>query len=84
MGFEADQLEDDYLKEIARFGNSQIHTTGALMGGLTSQEIIKLITHQWTPMNNTVRPQSLVPPSSHPCHQYLFNGIRSAGAVFEL
>jgi len=68
LGLDEDALEDEYLKEISRFGNSQIHTTGALLGGMAAQEIIKLLTHQWTPMNNT----------------YVFNGIRSTGAVFEV
>jgi len=27
----------------------------ALLGGVAAQETIKLITHQWSPMNNTVR-----------------------------
>ena len=37
-----------------RFGNSQLHNIGAILGGMASQEIIKVITRQWSPVENTV------------------------------
>jgi len=45
---------DDYLKELCRFGGSQIHNTCAFIGGVASQEVIKLITKQWHPVDNTI------------------------------
>jgi len=53
LGLENDALDDKYLKEMCRFGGSQIHTTAAYVGGVASQEIIKLITKEWVPINNT-------------------------------
>jgi len=53
LGFENDTMEDKYLKEMSRFGGSQIHTTAAYLGGVASQEIIKLVTKQYIPVNNT-------------------------------
>lgn len=40
----------------------------ALIGGLVAQEAIKLITHQYIPINNTC----------------IFNGITSTSNVFQL
>lgn len=50
-----------------RYGNAKLHTIAAVMGGSAAQEVIKLLTHQWQLMANT----------------FIFNGIRSSGAVFE-
>jgi len=54
LEFDDDVLPDDYLKEMCRYGGSQIHTTCAYLGGVASQEIIKLITKQWVGVNNSL------------------------------
>jgi len=36
-----------------RAGAAEMHNVAALQGGIISQEIIKIITHQYIPMNNT-------------------------------
>lgn len=46
--------KDDYIHEICRFGGAELHSVAAFMGGCTAQEIIKLITGQYVPMNNTL------------------------------
>lgn len=51
--FEADTIPEAYLRETCRFGGSQIHTTAAYLGGVAAQEIIKILTKQWVPINNT-------------------------------
>jgi len=53
FGFEADTVPDTYLKEMCRFGGSQIHTTAAYIGGVAAQEVIKALTKEWIPINNT-------------------------------
>ncbi|KYQ90227.1 amyloid beta precursor protein-binding protein 1 [Tieghemostelium lacteum] len=63
-----DLVKDDYVNEFTRYGASELHNIASLMGGITSQEIIKLITHQYIPLNNT----------------YIFNGINSTGANWKL
>jgi len=64
LGLEPSQLPEAHLKELCRFGNSQIHNLAAIMGGITAQEIIKLVTVQWIPLDNT----------------FVFNGIHSTSA----
>lgn len=64
IGFENEQLPNDFLQELCRYGDSQIHNIAALMGGIAAQEVIKLVTHQWVPLNNSL----------------VFNGINSTSA----
>lgn len=56
------------ITNYVRFGNKEIPNISALIGGLVAQEAIKLITHQYIPINNTC----------------IFNGIASTSSVFEL
>lgn len=74
-GFGMDQDEEPlcgiarrHAEELSRFGGGQLHCTAAFIGGVAAQEIVKIITHQYTPLNNC----------------YLFNGIASCGATFRL
>ena len=48
---------------MCRFGGSELHTIAAFMGGVVAQEVIKLITTQYTPVSNT----------------YIYNGINQNG-----
>lgn len=61
-------FEDSYAKELCRFGNSELHAVAGMMGGIGSQEVIKLITHQYLPMDNTM----------------ILNGIISTTNVYNL
>ncbi|KAK3817789.1 MAG: hypothetical protein J3Q66DRAFT_190479 [Benniella sp.] len=65
-GIEGDAVSKDLTYEICRYGNGSVHNIASFMGGVVSQEIIKLITHQYTPMDNT----------------FIFDGVRSVSAVF--
>ena len=40
-------------KPRCRFGGSELHTVSAFMGGVAAQEVIKVITGQFVPINNT-------------------------------
>eukprot|EP01084_Bolivina_argentea_P163145 283855_1 len=40
--------------ELTRFGASQLHSVAAVLGGIASQEAIKLISRQFTPAENTI------------------------------
>ena len=64
----ADLLTRDHAVEIVRYGAADVHNVGAVLGGIAAQEAVKLITHQYIPINNT----------------YFFNGIVCAGKVYEL
>ncbi|CAO3679909.1 unnamed protein product [Rhizopus stolonifer] len=56
------------LQNFIRFGNKEVANIAALLGGIVAQETIKLITHQYIPINNTC----------------IFNGITATSNVFEL
>ncbi len=47
-------VSDDHITEFCRYGGREIHSIAAFIGGVASQEIIKLITHQFLPFNNTL------------------------------
>ena len=50
-----DQKPDErFVKEILRFADSKIHTVAAFLGGIASQEIIKLLIKQYTILNSTL------------------------------
>jgi amyloid beta precursor protein binding protein 1 len=56
----------DYAQELTRYGNAEIHTIASVIGGVASQEAVKVITGQYVPINNT----------------YVYNGIASTGGVY--
>ncbi|CAH0385252.1 unnamed protein product [Bemisia tabaci] len=45
--------KDDFVHEICRYGGAELHSVSAFLGGAVSHEIIKLITKQYKPINNT-------------------------------
>lgn len=40
-------------KEVAHAGGGELHNTSALTGGMVAQEVIKIITKQYVPVDNT-------------------------------
>jgi NEDD8-activating enzyme E1 regulatory subunit len=40
-------------KEVARAGGVELHNTSAVLGGMVAQEMIKIITKQYIPIDNT-------------------------------
>ncbi|CAF4769178.1 unnamed protein product, partial [Rotaria sp. Silwood2] len=66
-----DFMSDDkqqILEELCRYGASELHSIAAFMGGCCAQEAIKLITHQYIPIDNTL----------------IYNGIQQSINVFKL
>lgn len=61
-------LSDDLVHEFCRYGGAEIHSVSAFMGGCIAQELIKLITKQYKPINNT----------------FIYNGITSETATFQM
>eukprot|EP01115_Flamella_aegyptia_P015652 TRINITY_DN97685_c0_g1_i2.p1 TRINITY_DN97685_c0_g1~~TRINITY_DN97685_c0_g1_i2.p1 ORF type:complete len:332 (+),score=72.42 TRINITY_DN97685_c0_g1_i2:597-1592(+) len=61
-------FDSKFVEELVSYAGTELHTISALLGGVASQEIIKLITHQYSPMDNT----------------FIFNGLNSSSAVFQL
>ncbi|XP_022100909.1 NEDD8-activating enzyme E1 regulatory subunit-like [Acanthaster planci] len=61
-------MKDDYINEMCRYGAAELHSVAAFLGGAAAQEVIKIITHQFVPFNNT----------------YIYNGITATSATFQL
>jgi len=49
----SDFITPGHILEFARWGGSAMHNMGAILGGVAAQEIIKGVTQQWEPLNNT-------------------------------
>lgn len=56
------------VEEFDRAGSAELHNISALTGGMVAQEVIKVITNQYVPINNTC----------------VFDGITSKASVFRL
>ncbi|GMN61737.1 hypothetical protein TIFTF001_030823 [Ficus carica] len=59
FGCNGSTITEDLINEMCRFGASELHAVAAFIGGIASQEVIKLITRQFVPMSGT----------------FIFNGI---------
>lgn len=56
----------DLAREVVRYDEAEIHTVAAVVGGVASQEAVKLITGQYVPIDDT----------------YVYNGIASTAGVY--
>ena len=54
MAIATDEIVENYAKEMTRSGGEQLHSVSAFVGGLVAQEVIKLVTGQYVPLNNTL------------------------------
>lgn len=61
-----DERGKDVAREVVRYDEAEIHTIAAVMGGVASQEAVKLITGQYVPLDDT----------------YVYNGIASTAGVY--
>ena len=41
-----------FLDEI-RYSGAELHCTSSILAGVASQEVVKIVTRQFTPLNNT-------------------------------
>ncbi|ORY18302.1 hypothetical protein BCR34DRAFT_621443 [Clohesyomyces aquaticus] len=58
----------EYVQELLRAGGSELHNIAALTGGLVSQEVIKVVTEQYVPVDNTC----------------IFDGVKSKTSVIRV
>ena len=65
---EARTTFDNVVKELDRADGGELHNIAALTGGMVAQEVIKVITKQYVPVDNTC----------------VFDGIASKTAVFKI
>jgi len=68
LNLTSSSINEKYIKEIVRFGASELHPIASYVGGIASQEVIKIITHMYVPMNNT----------------FIFNGLNSTSLTTQL
>uniref|UniRef100_A0A2M4CYD2 NEDD8-activating enzyme E1 regulatory subunit n=1 Tax=Anopheles darlingi TaxID=43151 RepID=A0A2M4CYD2_ANODA len=61
-------ISDDLAYEICRYGGAEIHSISGYLGGCIAHELIKLITKQYRPLDNT----------------FLYDGSTSQTEVFKL
>eukprot|EP00483_Globobulimina_turgida_P003292 UN03297 len=62
------EIVKECLEEMVRFGGCEMHNTGAFVGGVAAQGIMKILLKQFYPYN----------------HTYVFNGIHCDGKVINL
>ena len=61
-------IEDGRIEEFCRYGASELHSVAAYVGGVVSQEIIKILTKQYVPLKNT----------------YMYNAATGTSSTFQL
>eukprot|EP00038_Savillea_parva_P012402 m.204436 g.204436 ORF g.204436 m.204436 type:complete len:537 (-) comp22514_c0_seq1:44-1654(-) len=61
-------LADECIHEMCRWGAAELHSVAAFIGGVASQEVVKLVTKQYAPLNSV----------------FVYNGITSNCKQFEL
>ena len=49
-----EKIPDSFVREMIRVGDSKLHTVSAFLGGVASQEAIKMLIKQYTPFNHTM------------------------------
>ena len=47
------RMMDDLIPYSCRYGGSELHSVASYMGGAAAQEVIKVLTRQFVPINNT-------------------------------
>ncbi|WKY02193.1 hypothetical protein Q1695_015869 [Nippostrongylus brasiliensis] len=47
------QVPQNAIAEMCRYGAGELHVIASLIGGITAQEVIKLATNQYVPLDNT-------------------------------
>merc|ERR1719247_157573 len=67
LGFPAEGL-DQKAGELVRYGSAVLHCTASVVGGVAAQEAVKLLTGQFTPLNNT----------------WIYNGVKGGAQTLEL
>lgn len=67
-GQDLSMITHDHAREITRYGAGELHNVAALIGGVAGQEAVKLITHQFVPMDDT----------------FIYNAIAGVGGTYKL
>ncbi len=52
-GLSSHSIRDEHTAEFCRYSGAELHSVAAFVGGIASQEVIKIVTRQFVPLNNT-------------------------------
>ncbi|KAJ3225897.1 NEDD8-activating enzyme E1 regulatory subunit [Clydaea vesicula] len=61
-------IQDDHIHCMVRAGACEMHNMAAIQGGIVAQEIIKILTGQYIPLDNS----------------FIFNGMNSTSTTFRI
>lgn len=61
-------IKEELVQEMCRYGAAELHSVAAFLGGCAAQEIIKVVTKQFIPFNNT----------------FIFNAATGTSATYQL
>lgn len=65
---ESARLTYSHASEMTRYGGLELHNISSLMGGLTAQEAVKIITHLYVPISGV----------------FVFNGVAGCGGTYNI
>ncbi|XP_071816932.1 NEDD8-activating enzyme E1 regulatory subunit-like [Apostichopus japonicus] len=61
-------IKEELVQEMCRYGAAELHSVAAFLGGCAAQEVIKVVTNQFVPFNNT----------------FIYNAATGASATYQL
>uniref|UniRef100_A0A2N9I683 NEDD8-activating enzyme E1 regulatory subunit n=1 Tax=Fagus sylvatica TaxID=28930 RepID=A0A2N9I683_FAGSY len=85
LGCNGSTLTEDLINEICRFGASELHAVAAFIGGIASQEVMKVLSLALSNLDLSVyiKAQKLVTRQFVPMSgTFIFNGIDHKSVVF--
>uniref|UniRef100_A0A2N9I6X7 NEDD8-activating enzyme E1 regulatory subunit n=1 Tax=Fagus sylvatica TaxID=28930 RepID=A0A2N9I6X7_FAGSY len=85
LGCNGSTLTEDLINEICRFGASELHAVAAFIGGIASQEVIKVLSLALSNLDLSVyiKDQKLITRQFVPMSgTFIFNGIDHKSVVF--
>eukprot|EP01100_Stratorugosa_tubuloviscum_P003647 TRINITY_DN1888_c0_g1_i1.p1 TRINITY_DN1888_c0_g1~~TRINITY_DN1888_c0_g1_i1.p1 ORF type:complete len:521 (-),score=235.08 TRINITY_DN1888_c0_g1_i1:106-1668(-) len=68
MQYPVDIVPEQIVQELCRSGGAELHNIASFMGGVGAQEVIKILTNQYIPLNNA----------------FIYNGLTSTGSNFNI
>ena len=68
LGLPPAALRDELLREFCRYGHVEVHSVSSLIGGVGAQEVVKLLTGLFAPVDNT----------------FIYNGMKGTTSTFSL
>jgi len=68
IGLPSGFVKSDLVSEMTRFAGAELHSIASLLGGVVAQEVVKIISRQFIPLENT----------------FIFNGIKCSSSTLSV